>query len=32
MAKSPVSQPGMSEGPLSAEELNKIDPIGMRAL
>ncbi|MGA2956120.1 MAG: hypothetical protein ABSF48_10405 [Thermodesulfobacteriota bacterium] len=25
MAKSPVSQPGMSEGSLSAEELRKID-------
>jgi len=25
MAKSPVSQPGMSSGPLSAEELRKID-------
>jgi hypothetical protein len=25
MAKSPVSQPGISEAPLSAEELRKID-------
>jgi hypothetical protein len=25
MVQSPVSQPGMSEGPLSAEELRKID-------